>query len=63
MGVSVATSEFPAANYAFSAHTISDAVAPYELVKTSRADGQRWRTLKFLAPGRAIVARMGRAWS
>jgi len=37
MGVSVATSEFPAANYAFQAHTISDAVAPYELVKTMRA--------------------------
>ena len=37
MGASVATSEFPAANYAFQAHTISDAVAPYELVKTMRA--------------------------
>jgi UDP-N-acetylglucosamine 1-carboxyvinyltransferase len=37
MGVSVATSEFPAADYAFQAHTISDAVAPYELVKTMRA--------------------------
>jgi UDP-N-acetylglucosamine 1-carboxyvinyltransferase len=37
MGVSVATSEFPAANYAFQAHTISDGVAPYELVKTMRA--------------------------
>jgi UDP-N-acetylglucosamine 1-carboxyvinyltransferase len=37
MGVSVTTSEFPAADYAFQAHTISDAVAPYELVKTMRA--------------------------
>jgi UDP-N-acetylglucosamine 1-carboxyvinyltransferase len=37
MGVSVATSEFPAADYAFQAHTISDAEAPYELVKTMRA--------------------------
>jgi UDP-N-acetylglucosamine 1-carboxyvinyltransferase len=37
MGVRVATSEFPAADYAFQAHTISDAVAPYELVKTMRA--------------------------
>jgi len=37
MGVSVATSEFPAADYAFQAHTIIDAVAPYELVKTMRA--------------------------
>src|SRR5438477_3028341 len=37
MGVNVATSEFPAADYAFQAHTISEAVAPYELVKTMRA--------------------------
>jgi len=37
MGASVATSEFPAADYTFQAHTISDAVAPYELVKTMRA--------------------------
>src|SRR6201981_1238374 len=37
MGVSVATSEFPAADYVFQAHTISDAEAPYELVKTMRA--------------------------
>ena len=37
MGASVSTSEFPAADYAFQAHTISDAVAPYELVKTMRA--------------------------
>ena len=37
MGVSVASSEFPAADYEFQAHTISDAVAPYELVKTMRA--------------------------
>ena len=37
MGVSVATSEFPAVDYAFQAHTISDAVAPYELVQTMRA--------------------------
>ena len=37
MGVSVATSEFPSADYAFQAHTISDAEAPYELVKTMRA--------------------------
>ena len=37
MGASVATSEFPAADYVFQAHTISDAEAPYELVKTMRA--------------------------
>jgi UDP-N-acetylglucosamine 1-carboxyvinyltransferase len=37
MGVSVATNEFPAADYSFQANTISDAVAPYELVKTMRA--------------------------
>ena len=37
MGASVTTSEFPAADYSFQAHTISDAVAPYELVKTMRA--------------------------
>jgi UDP-N-acetylglucosamine 1-carboxyvinyltransferase len=37
MGADVATTEFPATNYAFQAHTISDAVAPYELVKTMRA--------------------------
>jgi len=37
MGVNVATNEFPAADYSFQAHTISDAVAPYELVKTMRA--------------------------
>ncbi len=37
MGVNVATNEFPATDYAFQAHTISDAVAPYELVKTMRA--------------------------
>jgi UDP-N-acetylglucosamine 1-carboxyvinyltransferase len=37
MGISVTTTEFPASNYAFQAHTISDAVAPYELVKTMRA--------------------------
>jgi UDP-N-acetylglucosamine 1-carboxyvinyltransferase len=37
MGVSVSASEIPARNYAFQAHTISDAVAPYELVKTMRA--------------------------
>jgi UDP-N-acetylglucosamine 1-carboxyvinyltransferase len=36
MGASVATSEFPAADYVFQAHTISDAEAPYELVKTMR---------------------------
>ena len=37
MGATVATNEFPAADYSFQAHTISDAVAPYELVKTMRA--------------------------
>jgi UDP-N-acetylglucosamine 1-carboxyvinyltransferase len=37
MGADVATKEFPATDYAFQAHTISDAVAPYELVKTMRA--------------------------
>jgi UDP-N-acetylglucosamine 1-carboxyvinyltransferase len=37
MGANVITTEFPASNYAFQAHTISDAVAPYELVKTMRA--------------------------
>src|SRR5260370_25539785 len=37
MGVSVATSKSPAADYAFQAHTISEGVAPYELVKTMRA--------------------------
>jgi UDP-N-acetylglucosamine 1-carboxyvinyltransferase len=37
MGVSVTTNEFPAADYSFQANTISDAVAPYELVKTMRA--------------------------
>src|SRR5438105_5541173 len=37
MGVNVATHEFPAADYSFQAHTITDAVAPYELVKTMRA--------------------------
>jgi UDP-N-acetylglucosamine 1-carboxyvinyltransferase len=37
MGADVATTEFPATDYAFQAHTISDAVAPYELVKTMRA--------------------------
>jgi len=42
MGVSVATSEFPAANYAFQAHTISDAVAPYELVRPCALPFLRW---------------------
>jgi UDP-N-acetylglucosamine 1-carboxyvinyltransferase len=37
MGVNVAINEFPSADYAFQAHTISDAVAPYELVRTMRA--------------------------
>jgi len=37
MGASVSTRDFPASEYAFQAHTISDAVAPYELVKTMRA--------------------------
>ena len=37
MGASVTTKDFPATDYAFQAHTISDAVAPYELVKTMRA--------------------------
>src|SRR5947207_9071135 len=37
MGASVSTRDFPASEYSFQAHTISDAVAPYELVKTMRA--------------------------
>src|SRR5437868_389246 len=37
MGATVTTHEFPASNYSFQAHTISDAVAPYDLVKTMRA--------------------------
>jgi UDP-N-acetylglucosamine 1-carboxyvinyltransferase len=37
MGATVATAEFPAANYAIAAPTINEAVAPYELVKTMRA--------------------------
>jgi UDP-N-acetylglucosamine 1-carboxyvinyltransferase len=37
MGATVATSEFPAANYTIASPTINEAVAPYELVKTMRA--------------------------
>jgi UDP-N-acetylglucosamine 1-carboxyvinyltransferase len=37
MGASVATSEFPAANYTIASPAINEAVAPYELVKTMRA--------------------------
>ena len=37
MGATVATAEFPAANYTISSPTINEAVAPYELVKTMRA--------------------------
>lgn len=37
MGASVITHDFPATEYSFQAQTISDAVAPYELVKTMRA--------------------------
>jgi UDP-N-acetylglucosamine 1-carboxyvinyltransferase len=37
MGATVGTSAFPASDYSIQAHTISDAVAPYELVKTMRA--------------------------
>src|SRR5262245_18191343 len=37
MGATVATAEFPAANYSISSPTINEAVAPYELVKTMRA--------------------------
>src|SRR5215472_17239849 len=37
MGATVATSEFPAANYTITSPTINEAVAPYELVKTMRA--------------------------
>jgi UDP-N-acetylglucosamine 1-carboxyvinyltransferase len=37
MGASVTTHDFPATDYSFQAQTISDAVAPYELVKTMRA--------------------------
>ena len=37
MGATVATDEFPAANYTIAAPAINEAVAPYELVKTMRA--------------------------
>src|SRR5262249_34257161 len=37
MGATVATAEFPAANYSICSPTINEAVAPYELVKTMRA--------------------------
>lgn len=37
MGATVATAEFPAANYSIASPTINEAVAPYELVKTMRA--------------------------
>src|SRR5258708_34318579 len=37
MGASVSTRDFPGSEYSFQPHTISDAVAPYELVKTMRA--------------------------
>src|SRR5205807_10320294 len=37
MGVNVGAHEFPAADYSFQAYTTTDAVAPYELVKTMRA--------------------------
>src|SRR5712672_2989617 len=37
LGASVSPRDFPASEYSFQAHTISDAVAPYELVKTMRA--------------------------
>src|SRR5499427_6066249 len=37
MGATVATAEFPAANYIIASPTINEAVAPYELVKTMRA--------------------------
>jgi UDP-N-acetylglucosamine 1-carboxyvinyltransferase len=37
MGATVATSEFPAANYTIASPAINEAVAPYELVKTMRA--------------------------
>jgi len=37
MGATVATAEFPAANYSIAAPAINEAVAPYELVRTMRA--------------------------
>jgi UDP-N-acetylglucosamine 1-carboxyvinyltransferase len=37
MGATVATSEFPAANYTIASPVINEAVAPYELVRTMRA--------------------------
>jgi UDP-N-acetylglucosamine 1-carboxyvinyltransferase len=37
MGATVSTSEFPATNYTIASPTITEAVAPYELVKTMRA--------------------------
>src|SRR5215472_3754142 len=37
MGAKVETTEFPATDYAIDSLTLSDAVAPYELVRTMRA--------------------------
>ena len=37
MSANVSTAEFPATDYIIESHTLNDAVAPYELVKTMRA--------------------------
>jgi UDP-N-acetylglucosamine 1-carboxyvinyltransferase len=50
MGARVSIAELPASDYAIEASTVSDAVAPYELVKTMRA------SILTLGP---LVARMG----
>jgi UDP-N-acetylglucosamine 1-carboxyvinyltransferase len=49
-GATVGTTEFPASEYALEAKSVSDAVAPYELVKTMRA------SILALGP---LVARVG----
>jgi UDP-N-acetylglucosamine 1-carboxyvinyltransferase len=50
MGATVATADFPATSYVIEATTLSDAVAPYELVRTMRA------SILSLGP---LVARVG----
>ena len=50
MGARVSIAELPASDYAIEASTVSDAVAPYELVKTMRA------SILTLGP---LIARMG----
>lgn len=52
MGAKVSVTELPASDYTIEAATVSDAVAPYELVKTMRA------SILTLGP---LVARFGRA--